>query len=341
MTITGARPREFVGRANPGASPRSLFAVDSSRLTAVYDVPWNDRTLNVMAILGFPEVVTRGAGRFVTRNVPDVHPDFQGHPGRANNPFLWATRITDVVGLGVPADRVMISGRETARYLTARLTVQYDIHTYDIATDGEMIAAGAVDANGNPDEASLLRYVTKIVKPKGRNIGVTAGAFFYAEDPNKGQQFQGSPPKLMATTDLTLIWHQVPLTAIPQRTWNPELTPASAAAADDYLGHVNSVPFANQPAGTVLYLGADVRAKRSALGDRIFDVEYHFDVFSEGHNKVPRVAPRLSTDPPTTPPKFIYTEVSTDGQPHPEPAPRGVHIYNSADLNDLFRVPAY
>ena len=103
----------------------------------------------------------------------------------------------------------------------------------------------------------------------------------------------------------------------------------NTAAIDACVGRVNSVLFDGYyPPGTLLMLAPETERYVTHYGEYAYDVIFHLNYRSTGWNKFFRGS--------LTPPAF--QEVSPDGAVHAEPAADGVHLYNSADFAQLFRL---
>lgn len=348
------RPIEFVGKNAPHASAKSHWTQEGSTLTAVYDRPWDTHHTDIQFFLGYASVVQSASSerRWISRRTPDAYP---GYVQRNNDRvFLYAQNV-DIEPYGVPTDKVMTALGGVARYEFARFTVRYETLPYNVWTDDQMRHNGWVDENGNPHDCANgypTRFISRVAKLKGVLVSVSRGAMRFAEGSRGprvvsgvevvGDPYQASPGVGQATQQVTLIHHQVPVDAIPSRTWNPNLTSTDEAALDDYVNTMNKTAFLGQPPGTVLYLGGDVRAKRNPYGERVFDIELAFDIFVKGQHRVPTVSAASSTEPADSPPQFEYVQVSTDGKyKAPGSVPDGTLIYNERELSDLFRPPIY
>lgn len=348
---------EHVGESGLGQSPADTFWYDvpdagGSKQTRVYDVAWSDRFTAVQELLGYSDINGNGGSNFVSRAIPDGDPDFVIAPTRLNLnkrlgaiPYRWASRV-QAQGFGIDPDQPsgesrMKSLQQTVVYGRARLTIEYTTRTYNVLSDAQMIQGGYTDSNGNPDESSLVRYVTVVSKPKGQYLGLGgpgAGNMIYATGPLTGKPLQASPGVILPTWDLQVTWHQVPLHGVPSVYVNPNLQASSTlGAADITAGKVNSVTFAGYPAGTLLALPPEFTPRSDPFGYRIYDVVYFFEFVPTFHNYVPMIG--------GTPPLLRFEEISTDGTSYgpvndrPPLDSTGKHIYDTADFRLLFRSP--
>lgn len=322
---------EYVGDSGPGASPQEEFGVDRGRTTKLYDIAWVDRSRAVREFLGFAEVKTLGAAKFISRTVPHHHADFLKVTD--GKPFLFATGCA-FQGLGVnralpEGESRMKSIRDTAQYQQARMRVQYETLTYDILTDEEMIAAGSVDSGGRPDESTWKRYCTVLPRPKGRFLGLVGHNFVFDSD---NQPIPQPPGRIVPQWDLRVTWHAVPERGVPSILVNPTLQASgSIGAIDAFTGKVNRGTFNGFASGTLLCLVPEIVPHRSPRGERIYDVHFYFEWFPFFHNRVPRVLAGT----------FGFVRCSTDGNENSDASVNdGKLIYDSsADFALMFRAP--
>ena len=194
-------------------------------------------------ILGYPVVLvgtTMSAGLYVSRVTPMTILAFlQLSSGL---PYLFAVQMSGT-GWGVPDDGVIKNTVISFPvYKMAKVNVHFESLTYDIFTDQQMVLLGAVDANGNPDEATLLRYVTKEVMPGMEYLTLPQGSFRYVATPGGANApvVAGTAGKLVPNYDISLIWELVPQSCIGSVLYNPQLT---NPPIDNCLGCVNDVAF--------------------------------------------------------------------------------------------------
>lgn len=320
-----------------GESVDESFAVDDLHSEFTIMVAWEDRYRAMAEFLGWSQVRSEGGSRYIERHTPYSHPEFLDDSGSSNGipEVLYATRVISMKPFVPPRGdgKPYKSPDNWPRAKFALLKLGMQALTYDIREDSDTL----VVSDGKPDESRLNRYVTKIVKPSSEILGLQGQRFKFVPSggyPPANTPALGTPGKRIPKYDLTLTWHEVPRRAIGSRIYNPN---RSDFPADDYLGTVNSTTFAGCPVGTVLYTGVDIRPIRSALGERIFEVEYRFSVsLLLKHNFLYYQGNASGTG-------AGYYEVTTDGSSHEggtADADRGTSIYDYNDLNDLFKVPA-
>jgi hypothetical protein len=339
--------------------PQETFGQQISEATRVFLVPWEEREQAVLDFLGYSIAVDAiiPAGQFnagtacqyVSRITPDFHPDYL-RTNSNNQPYLWADSVsiepfgmvTDTDGNPIydATDPATISSNETPVFNFAKMSVHYSTRLYPILNDSEMNTF-----DGIIDESSLLRYVEVQKHPQAEYLTLPDGTFNYVAGGGvPAAPVPGAPGKVQNMTDLTLIWRQVPRimvasAEIVQPIVNILGGVALDPAAIDYSpGRVNAFAIWGYPAGTLLCEAPELTPWVQCDGEIVFDVTFHFkylpafnDTTQTGHNYL------LAKTTGLTPNKVLYTEVSTDGTAHAEPARDGVHIYNSCDFSDLFK----
>lgn len=192
-------------------------------------------------ILGYPIVlIGTGGGQYVSRVTPMTLLAFlQLSTGR---PYMFAVQLSGT-GWGVPDDGVVKNtSLSFPIYKQTKCQAHFESLTYDIFTDQQMVLLGAVDANGNPDEATLLRYVTKEVVPGMEYLTLPQGSFRFVATPGGANApvVAGTAGKLVPNYDISLTWELVPQQCIGSVLYNPGL---QEPPLDLCLGSVNNAPF--------------------------------------------------------------------------------------------------
>jgi hypothetical protein len=192
-------------------------------------------------ILGYPFVnVGLSGGLYVSRVTPMTILAFlQLSTGL---PYLFAVQLSGT-GWGVPDDGIVKNTTLSFPiYKQTKCNAHFESLTYDIFTDTQMVLLGAVDANGNPDEATLLRYVTKEVMPGMEYLTLPQGSFRFVATPGGANApvVAGTAGKLTPNYDLSLIWEMVPQSCIGSVLYNPAL---QNPPIDNCLGCVNNAAF--------------------------------------------------------------------------------------------------
>jgi hypothetical protein len=324
-------------------SPSFSIENDGSTVTRTVLIRWQDLDLAKAAFLGYPTILAQSAstGAWIARNTPDTFLLFSNNSG---NPYLFATKLSGQ-GYGMPVDNIYgihDPATDTPVYRYAKLEVEYETLTYDVLTDSQMINLGLVDGNGNPDESTLARYVTKEINPGAEYLTLPADGFKYVTANTPKLSY--SPGKLVPNYDLSLTWHLVPIDAVGSILLNPNLQNPSI---DLCLGNVNNKPFPAMllggnpgwPVGSLQMTGCTIKAVRSTSGDRLYDITYRFKFLKQGI----QFLYYQGTGPAFT--NAGYFEVTTTGTTNigiynNVPANGPVNIYPWADFNTLFRVPS-
>jgi len=272
--------------------------------------------------------------------------------GDGVNQVLWATSVTKMEGVGTQTSQQLVGNEnDIAKYVKARITMQYTAPVYDILTDAQMVTKQNLYNNtfithggpslypaGFPYEGSLFRYVTKISRPNVEAITTPQGSLKRVPHGSG----QGSYPvqqgltKLVPSATLTWTWHFVPIEAIPSIDINPFYNNTEWIAQT--LGKVNDRFFAGYPAGTLLLTGVEYRPSVNALGFRIFDIIYTVKRFnptgSIGHQHIWQHTPPTAT--PSAAISWDWVEVTTDGISNLANKAIGKSLFDWADYTKLF-----
>jgi hypothetical protein len=329
-------------------SPSEAFGNNASQCDRTYLIRWDDRgtqlatglgaALAYQNILGYPTLVPAagGLGGYISRVLPMPNTEWTNG---SNKNFLFATSIPRSEPLGKPDDGIIAQfagvgnlTMKVARYKYSLTTIRFETLTYDILDDAHLQTYTAPGIpNPTPDESSLQRYVTKIVQPGGEYLALPYGSFKIVRTGTP--PVPGQPGKIVPAADLFLTWHQVPIAAVGMLLYNPNLV---NPAIDLSMGRINALTFAGCAPGTLLCMTPKIVPIRSAFGDRIVDVEYHFKFF----DPKPQLASIRGWNTIYWAEDSGYREVSVDGIAYPLTV-AGVHQYDSngmaADFAALFR----
>ncbi len=221
------------------------FENDNSSIDLPIYLLWGTNAQNLnqakLDILGYPLVVAGAAGgQYISRITPmTALPFTQLSNGR---PYLFAVSMSGT-GWGVPPGGIVKNPTlNFPIYYQTKARVHFETLTYDILTDAQMIAFGLVDANGNPDEATLARYVTREMSPGTEYLTLPQGGFQFV---NTGTSpVAGTAGKLTPNYDISLTWELVPQSCVGTVLYNPGLT---NPPIDNCLGHVNNAGFPPVP----------------------------------------------------------------------------------------------
>jgi hypothetical protein len=267
MPIT-FRGVKYVERV-PG-SPMESLENNGARTTRIYDCDWTDRQKFAEKLLGYPSIKNMGSTLYVSRLTPDFHPEYLNS---SNLPWLYATRVTEIRGIGFRGK----DDDNTPVYQKARLTVVYESLTYEVLDDNELTMASG---GSFPDEASLRRYVTKYPKAYTEFVTLRPGTLQWVDTTPKPMNV--GFPFIVGSMMIDYVWHLVPKEHAP------------IAAIKTALGTVNKTTFDpdyNFSPETLLLMSHELNPVRSAFGDRLYDIVYHCKYFeppqtgvATGHN---------------------------------------------------------
>lgn len=333
LTWATWRDTQWAESVDGPASPEEEARDDGTRAMRTIYVRWEDRIQAVRDFLGHAEVVEADGHKYLSRTLPWYHPHFVRADGL---PYMFASQIPRMEGWGVPdpGPDGVINQRgpdEVTDYAYCKMQILLETPTYNLLEDEEII-----NGDGTPDEGSLQRFVTKLAQPSGQILPLPLGAFKYVD--GAGVPVPGQPGRLVPETDVTYIWHRVPLAAIGSRIINPE---AESTLIDDTIGKVNDATFpaaavSGAPAGTLLLTAVAFRPIMNPLGERVYDVEYRMKYFSPGldqggvnpvgHNHLYRVKDGVAA----------YWEVTATGATNLVLKADNVSIYNWASFPLLF-----
>ena len=246
-----------------------------------------------------------GNNFYISRQIPE--PAFNGYHYTTEggfvttpHPFLWCSRCS-IRGLGCPPSDDAADGGPTVTvdpfggsfYHNAKVTANFSAPNYGILTDAQMFAAGYLDDNGNPDEATGRRYIEKHNRPSVRYQTLPEGSFVFVSD---GAVVPSVPGKLELTFDFSLKWFDVPEQGVPCSMVNPVIAPFLAdgftpyvGAIEHSLGGINDRTFFGQPKGTLLYTACTLTPRVNFMGIRVYDVEHMFQLFTAASR--PQYAP--------------------------------------------------
>lgn len=326
--------KESFSQGNGNEAQRSLM------------VKWDNRYKFVMDMLGFSTPDFAFGGRLIRRYLPERHPVLSD---------LFCVHCELTQGIGVPLmdprtgliwfvdKKPPVSNFEilagTAPPGWAVYTCTYRKLPFEVLSD-QMVAPQPVP--------ELLRYVERRKTYATESITLPGGSFFYVDGTVGAQRTQipEGPVKLMGTQTLFYVWHQVPMPGPGRIPKNVE------TAIENCMGKVNSVVFDDfggpvqmprvpgqsilVPVGdpnlllqtypghnaeTLLYQGADVQPQENPATGGFNAVITHTMIRRPtGWNKLYRKTINA------------FQTISSDG------TAAGEKPYQSADLNDLFKV---
>lgn len=304
----------------PPDSPQEDMGIDAAESTRTIDVAWSNssdggdptRQQAILDFLGGNFVKTFNGGQYVSRLLPHAHPDWQQYDpvdGNFHGYYLFAEKArvrprgqpVTPGGLppasGVPPPK--LTGQLKSQYDTilanrARMEISYTTRPYDLLPDSSGADGGfwngfrnsmPVDSFGNPDESSLLRFVTKRPVSAGQYLHIPSGTFKVVPSTGPpgnavptGTPAIGSPGRVEPRVNLSLTWHLVPTAAVGTRALNNSL---AHPQIDHLAGHVNKNALWGFDPGTILFDTWEAQPHVDPYGARVWDVTYHFVLFSQ------------------------------------------------------------
>lgn len=274
-------------------TPRETMIRNEAKATRLLASSWDTRDDWYKALLGACNLVTIGNYLYPSRQVPHYHPKFDNIPYSntgpylgpipgATVPYLYATGLSGdgFIPDGDIPKEIGVSdteGGEPGNFEEVITTVEYSSAPFvmmDDETLGEFGLAGEAPFN---DESFLLRYVYgKIIpSPKYQSIP-RADSIRWASD---FQPVTNEAAVPLVEADVILKWFDV----------NPALYSLETVA--NLAGKVNKYDFGHPlfflgvfPAGTLVFITADVDMFRRATGEIYLDITYRFRYYPNKAN---------------------------------------------------------
>lgn len=198
-------------------------------------------------------------------------------------PWLWATSLTSVSGVGRQRLQEFPGGAAASRFELAELEVEYQVRHYRLLEDTELVDHKFTRRSAGryyPDEFYAARFCSFHPQPNTLMMEVPQGGMKWAPDTPHGladKQATSHVQRGKQNLDIQILWYNVPgipdalrtqAGTVNDRTW--ELHPP---------GHVRK--FGPQ---TLLYMGFRVKTYRQITGAWANDISLLFSHFREGHN---------------------------------------------------------
>jgi hypothetical protein len=300
-----------VGYTERPGSPQESYVNNEGKVTRVFDVRWDSRGLFYDSLLGYSQVAYNRGQPYVSRVPPITYFDDQ-----TNEPWLYATSIERVEGVGFPSStfqrgQTLVDNNNIYQYEIARITVGYQALTYRVMDDKRMLnqatliddvdgvtyaIPAATDAYGNPDESSLLRYVSRHIQPNTEYLRLPGGQMKWATNTSGGNTNVSSGAlgmgKIISTAEIQYTWHQVPI--IPDHIYkyvgcvnNDGYLTSQGTLLDMPTGpppFSDNCPGLDQPRnfapGTLLLTGIELKPYRQITGHYAYDITYRMKFFS-------------------------------------------------------------
>lgn len=300
---------DFQDAAENEGGPTYQIAGDESRVERpILLVDYGDISKAVRCFIGYPSLQgATGDAAFISRVLPDGYPDILDVD---NQPYCWATAVVKGDGLAV-LDQSPTGAPFGKR---ARLRILYSTVSYEVLHDSlcEFVPEDGQDdpLAGYPDEACMLRYITRnpdyytriVTVPRAlmrmvyqegdRNVRLSTSTVSVAATVgvDRGPAVMEGIGKNEGGQRLEYVWHFVPEQAVPH------------TAIANAIGRVNSFTFdrGKYPPGTVRLDAARPVFGRTQTGLRVRHVRYTFTYAPKfdlagnerGHNYFLRVVSR-------------------------------------------------
>lgn len=247
-----------------GRQIRMAFGQNGSRVERPVLVGWREVSQAKQDFLGFSQVKVAGADSYISRTIPHA---YEGETDTQGLPWLWAQDVPNVEAMGARGKRA--SGAPD--FEQALMTVLYTSRTYGVFDDNNPgLQGAAADPNGAanpldglPDEATLLRYVTKLYKPTNRAITIPRALMQWVP--------QGAEPAAPIMEAIGKREPGIELTYVHHL--RPDVPRAAIAQA---MGKVNDAAFDGYEAGTLLCNEPDIEPIVLPIGEIAYDVHFHF-----------------------------------------------------------------
>lgn len=275
----------------PG-SPQEMVQGDGFKVRRTFLVEWNKRWLFVYGMLGGPyfnPVPLLDYG-WISRRLPQGYKTtasgLGGNGGLPSGHWMFPLSVEGIEGLGkilsVDADGV-------ATYEKAKVSLLYETVTWKILSDAKMKENGYVDPSfGNPDEATVQRYVTKFYQPTAEYLTLPFMGMVWSEQLSTPVDLSvqpvavpGSLGVLVPATEIMYLWRQVP---------------GRPLALDTHIGSVNDAEFDGYRRGTLLLTSIDLKPYRWFLGQIVWDITYKMKYFEPQTKPHRNAAGNIITD---------------------------------------------
>ncbi|AMV24124.1 hypothetical protein VT84_06985 [Gemmata sp. SH-PL17] len=311
-----------------GGSPTEAFEGSSSHAERTFFCKWDKRADVVKWMLGHAIVWDDSGTLKLSRLLAQVHPDFPG---------LICTKCTSIRGHrwvdnAVPIDPdegYEFSATQVNQFQDAELSFQYESMPFTQATDVEVATA---------DGDETIRYVSRdSFEVSGEYLSLPGSAFVWqrsgAAAPN-GQSIPSNVGKIVPGAVMSVTWWRLPDSVFEPESalWGRVF--GTDEGDDPFLGKINSAEMFGLPQGCVLFSGFKPIRRRAPLGDSYeWDITFEFTFKPSGHNWVYFMDPTDATNS-----GYYFVGKPGSGVQPADVLDDGVSIYNSIDLNDLFKV---
>lgn len=272
ITPAGGPPVSFMVATGAGGIDDSR-GKDNSRQTVVYWVPWADRNIAKILLLGNATLTSSFDSKpYFHRDLPHTI------PWEGGNGWLYASTVTKTEHRTQKEQGA--SGGPT--YERAYLSVTYEGLPYEVATDLEAYNSGYATV----DESGMRRFVSIVPDYKTRMLLTERGSYEWADltNPTIGQTprrvMYSKQPLPLNEIEYTITWHQIPYANIP---WT---------AIEEGCNSSNQYAYGpgnRWGVGKMLFRGLATQPKLGWLpsGVRSADLAYKFTYQKSGVNSFP------------------------------------------------------
>ncbi|WP_157469441.1 hypothetical protein [Gemmata sp. SH-PL17] len=208
-------------------------------------------------------------------------------------------------------------------------SVLYEHMQFAQATDEDVADAG---------DDETIRYVSRdAFEVAGEYLQLPGAAFVWQRGtpaaPN-GQSIPMNVGKIMPSAVVSVTWHRLPEEALQPGSALWQRVFGSDEGDDQFLGKINSAEMFGMPQGCVLFSGFKPIRRHSPLGNGYeWDITFELSFKPSGWNWVYFMDPTDHTNS-----GFYFVGKPGSGVQPADELDDGVSIYNSIDLNDLFKV---
>jgi hypothetical protein len=285
MRIYGHGPEQLRAtrfRERVPLSPKFSADKRMRRSTSEYYIPWGEQVRGhildqaITDFLGYSEpILEAGVVTGIRRIIPYPHPSFPN--------YLYAESVKNIEGdVAQGKDPQLI-----AKYDEAKVSLEFSSLPYKVLTDDEMAARGYTH------EATLQRYVSITCKTTGRyeKVPTASGMKWFGTN----VLFANSSSVILGEGDLSIIWHQIPIEAIPWTAINAcmgcvdetaigDVGGVYRFASDSYMGPILQTSAGRDRPKFLCLVPEFSDPYTMSNGEKAIDVNYRFKFYPYGAN---------------------------------------------------------
>jgi hypothetical protein len=240
---------------------------DGGEATITCDTAWDTSDKFVIDMLGWSEFST-GSG--ITRHGPEPHP------------FLVRMWATEARLIDTPST-MTTDAAETFKFVSRDFTDPSQVPPNAPAGKARyQVTFRALDYNPS-GTSEFTDWTRKTTGYAGQNVIVPGNTLQWASD---SQPLFQNATIIQPSREITYLWHDVP--SDPATAYLPAALETNIIAC---VGRVNTSTFDGHPAETLLCLPPDLRPKKSAAQQLVYDITYKFlrlDASGQTWNKLLR-----------------------------------------------------